>query len=234
MEEMEQRKKREGMCLHQHLLELFQGSTMQEGMKATFGDSESGCRDAHTNDRGWDVFYNFYGKRDKSIPVSNPWRLNLGKLVVPNVFVEPMLIRELAKNYHHQSMTVKTTTDHDLVDVSKEVAIECFDLDRSALRRINKDRFKKEYYAKRDFFKQKILPLFLRKLYKGGKRYLEMEMKPLDLTLFEDYFTKTYYALCQVLGEDCGLTFMSVDYMMMAIRIQHTDYNELYDFAEII
>lgn len=27
---------------------------------------------------------------------------------------------------------------------------------------------------------------------------------------------------------------MLVDYMMMSIRIQHDDYNELYDFVEII
>lgn len=116
-------------------------------MKVAFGDDESRCRGAHTTDRGWGIFYNFYGNMDKSILVSNPWRLNLGKLVVPNIFVEPMLIRELAKNYHLQSMIVKTAIGHVLVDVSKEAIIECFDLDRSALRRINKDRLKKEYYS---------------------------------------------------------------------------------------
>lgn len=62
---MEEIKKREGRILHQDLLELFNASIMQEGMKAALCDHESVCKDAHTNDRGWDIFYYFYGNGDK-------------------------------------------------------------------------------------------------------------------------------------------------------------------------
>lgn len=67
--------------------------------------------------------------------------------------MEPMLIRELAKNYHHQRMIVNTVIGHVLVDISKDAIIECFNLDRSALKSINKERLKKEYFAKGDFYR---------------------------------------------------------------------------------
>lgn len=53
--------------------------------------------------RGWDVFHTFYGNKDQPMPISNAWKLNLGRLVVPNVFIEPMLIRELARKFNPPS-----------------------------------------------------------------------------------------------------------------------------------
>lgn len=73
---------------------------MREDLKTAFNYGESGCRDGYTNDHGWYIFYYFYGNRDKQVSLSNPWRLNLGKFVFPNIFVESMLIRELGKSYH--------------------------------------------------------------------------------------------------------------------------------------
>lgn len=61
-------------------------------------------------------------------------------------------------------MIVKTATDHVLVDTSKDAIVECFNLDRSALKRINTNILKKEYYAKRDFYRQNTLPLFYKRL----------------------------------------------------------------------
>lgn len=87
-----------------------------------------------------DIFHLFYQKRDKAAPVSNPWNLNLGKLVVPNVFVEPLLIRELTKNYHLRSMIVRTVTGHILLDISIDAIAECFDLDKTTLTKVNRNR----------------------------------------------------------------------------------------------
>lgn len=132
-------------------------------------------------------------------------------------------------------MTFKIASGHVLVDITKEAIVECFDLERSAIKGINKDRLKREYYAKKDLYRKNVLPLFLKKLYQGEKGYLlESKKEPLNLTLFEDYFSKRYYDLCQVLGEDCGLEMMPMKFMMITMKIQHSDTNELYDFATII
>lgn len=55
--------------------------------------------------------------------MSNPWNLNLGKLVVPNIFFESMLIKELAKAYDPQSLTVRIAEGLILVDISHKAIL---------------------------------------------------------------------------------------------------------------
>lgn len=126
MEEVEKRKNRETRGLNQDLLELVPRSNMHESYKIVFTDYNFNSNNAHTSDRGWDIFFYFYGKKDKVIPVSNPWNLNLGRLVVSNVFLEPILIKEIEKHYHPLSMIVRMVNGYCLLDVTKELIIECF------------------------------------------------------------------------------------------------------------
>lgn len=94
------------------------------------------------------------------------------KLVVVNVFVEPLLIRELAKRYHPKRMTIKVANGYILLDVSKDAIVECFDLDRSALTNINKNRLEVDYASKNKLYRGNIMPLYMKKMYKGSKSYL--------------------------------------------------------------
>lgn len=90
--------------------------------------------------------------------MSNPWILNLGKLVVPNVFVEPMLIRELAIAYDSSRWSVRTPEGYVLLDISHRAIIECFGLDGSALKGINIGNMKREYPYKRDRYRKDLAP----------------------------------------------------------------------------
>lgn len=217
------------------MLELFEGSTIQDHLRFVFNDKEAGCRDYFTKERSWDIFHSSYGNIDKAIPVCNPLTLNLGKLVVPNFFVEPMLIRELAKAYDVPILMVRTTKGYVLLDISLGAIIQCFDLDNSTLTIINKDNLKRDYENKKDTYKKDLVPHFMRKLYKYSQNYVPpSEREPFKLDYFEPYFVKTYYALGKVLGVDCGLTKLPIDFMMMAINIKHSSINELYDFASAI
>lgn len=94
-------------------------------------------------------------------------------------------------------MTIRVANGYILLDVSKEAIVECFDLDRSAATKINKNMLEADYYSKKKLYRGKILPLYMKKMYKGSRSYLfDFERESFELNIFEDYFVRTYYALC--------------------------------------
>lgn len=201
---------------------MFEGSSTKDNIRITFNDKEAECRDAFTKERGWDIFYSFYGNRDKPIPMSNPWTLNLGNLVVQNVFVEPMLIRELVVSYDSPSKTVRSVDGYVLLDISHRAIVECFGLDKASLKEFNRKNMERSYQYKKNRYRKDFVPHYMRKLFKISQNYvLASEMQPFILECFEPYFVKTYYALGQVLGVYCGLTHMPINFMMITINIQH-------------
>ena len=61
-----------------------------------FFDPYANCRDArcpHSN--GGELFYYFYCNREKKVPVCNPWKKNLAKLIFPEVFLDIDLMKAL-------------------------------------------------------------------------------------------------------------------------------------------
>lgn len=105
--ELARRQTRTTRVLSQDLLDLFPSSSSLESTRIRWGHTKARCRDAIMRYRGWDVFHAFYGNMDQPSPISNPWKLNLGRLVVPNVFIEPMLIEELANKFDPPSLTIR-------------------------------------------------------------------------------------------------------------------------------
>lgn len=85
--------------LHRSILDRLPGST-KDSNKKFLVDTAQSCRDAIIYKSRWDLFWYFYSKRNKEIPVSNTWMLDIARLIVPNVFVDVEFIRLLAKHYH--------------------------------------------------------------------------------------------------------------------------------------
>lgn len=57
-------------------------------------------------------------------------------------------------------------------------------------------------------------------MYKSGRNDISfLEQEPFELITFENYFVRTYYALCQILGRDVDTMQMPVNMIMMAMRI---------------
>lgn len=69
-------------------------------------DKHKGLGDILTPQCGYDIFMYHYRKQFKSQPVYNPWRLNLGRLMVPNVFINVDLIKALASRYDPKRRTI--------------------------------------------------------------------------------------------------------------------------------
>lgn len=79
---------------------LGSSNTMSTDDKA-FSDPYSKCRDAlvpRTN--GYDLFMYLFCNRVERVPICNPWVRNFAKLIVPDVFVDVDLMKELIKAYN--------------------------------------------------------------------------------------------------------------------------------------
>lgn len=49
---------------------------------------------------GYELFRYFYNNREKKIPICNPWKKNLAKLIFLEVFVDVYFIKALIKYYN--------------------------------------------------------------------------------------------------------------------------------------
>lgn len=63
-------------------------------------DKYKEVRDVWTKVRWYELFLFHYLRRNKEIPLCNPWMTNLGKLTVPNVFVNLRLLEVMVRNYN--------------------------------------------------------------------------------------------------------------------------------------
>lgn len=146
----------------------------------------------------------------------------MGKLVVPNIFIEPILIRKLVETYDAPSLTIRTVEGYVLLDISHRAIVEYSCLDGSALKGINRRNLQREYQYKKERYINNLFPPFTRKLFKNSQNYvLPFERETFKLEFFEPYFVKTYYSLGEILGVDCGLTQMPFNFMMIDINIQY-------------
>lgn len=90
---------------------------------------------------GGDLFLYFYKNKDGKVPVSNPWTLDLGKLIVQNVFVDVELIQTLVENYHSVTRIVRMPSEDPLLVVTRSAIIDCFMLNIHAITKIDFPKF---------------------------------------------------------------------------------------------
>lgn len=92
--------------LQKALLDALPGS-VDIKTKIMFLDAWGECRDANIPHTSRSLFWYFYNNRDEKVPRSNPWNLDLVKVIVPNVFIDVELIKVLAHNYKKETRTVR-------------------------------------------------------------------------------------------------------------------------------
>lgn len=134
-------------------------------------------------------------------------------------------------------MIVRMGDGQILVGIARDAIIQCFGLNRSTLKSIDLRRLKTKYGIKKDFYREQEIPHYRNRMFQMGKNYiLNIEKEPFDLVAFENIFFKIYYALCQILGMgmDCRRSKIPIELMMMSIKIQHPQSNELYNFSTYI
>lgn len=176
----------------------------------------------------------WYQKRNDKVPASNPWTLDLAKLIVPNVFIDIELIKDLSNSYHAPTKTARLPNGGCLFDVSRDAIIKCFILNKKVVVEVNLVKLEQEYKRLRRTYQSVELPLHM----KTGDNNIILpipssKMDPFLVLKFQVCFKNTYNALWQVLEIDVEEN-MSVGLMRMAIIIQHFESNVEFNFATII
>lgn len=67
-----------------------------------------------------------YNKKKEKVPVSNIWNFNLGRLVVPNIYVNIELITTIAKNYKPNTREIVANEGDRLTKITRDVINEVF------------------------------------------------------------------------------------------------------------
>lgn len=164
------------------------------------------------------MFIYHYRKKYKYSPVSNPWNLNFGKLVMPNVFVNIELIRALEKNYNPKTRVIHWHNGSQFMIITRDYIFMVFQLDASLEMKLRL-RELLEYCSMDTSYKRWKLPLHRPKgLGKQPMRFASNEKPPFFVELFEEYYQNTYYSAGQVLGIEASAN-VTIAPMVLVIDI---------------
>lgn len=88
------------------------------------------CRDALVPGmNGYELFMYFFYNRVERVPICNPWMRNLAKLIMPNVFVDVDLMKELIRSYNPITKCFHRYDGSILCTLDRNTFIEAFGLE---------------------------------------------------------------------------------------------------------
>lgn len=155
----------------------------------------------------------------------------MGKLFVPNVYLDVDLLKAMAANYNPNIRVVRSLVGVVMIDLSREGIIDVFKLNLDATEPINLKALKKEYENNMSTYRVKIFPMFMVK----GKGGIKMELivvdkEPFPIDMFDFYFVRAYHTLFQIIGFNPPQR-TPMDFVYMASNIQNPMMNKESDFA---
>lgn len=81
-------------------------------------DKYKGVGDMWTTIRGHELFLYHYLSWNKEMPLSNPWTTNLGRLVVPNIFLNLRLLELLTRKYNKEKRYIQLPNGDPFIQIS--------------------------------------------------------------------------------------------------------------------
>lgn len=178
--------------------------------------------DIWTEIRGHELFLFGYKRRKAPEPISNLWKRNLGKLVVPNVFVDVELMKALVDSYDPKTKTIYDYRGNPMVAINKQTIDMVFDLDWDVEEKIDMHKLSQEFFNLEDIYRKWRLPIHRPKV--GGSiiPFSKTDKVPFDVNQFHPYFKYTYYATAQVLGLEAH-PLMDIGVMVLCADLQSKD-----------
>lgn len=155
--------------IHDDLLELLPESTnetmkvkkltsLNPRLKIADGlyDKGNWVRDANTSQTGLSLFKKWFAERNLFAPHADIWNFDLGKLVVPSVFMDFDLLKAVAKNYDQAVRVVRRVDGVPLLTISPEEIQEVFGLEPLTDYHVPIDLqgLEREYMSKKDAISQ--------------------------------------------------------------------------------
>ena len=194
-------------------------------------DKGNWVQDAQTSQTGLSLFKKWFAERKLYAPHANIWNFDLGKLVVPSVFMDFDLLEAIAKNYDQATKVVRRMDSEVLITISPEEIREVFSL--GPLTRyhvpINLIELEKEYMSKRDVVRQGAPKAHLGRI--GNLPAITSSSKePFKKSCFNARAVEIYRTLCRVFGEG-EEDFNPVSFMHMITQISSFSVEIIFDFA---
>lgn len=78
------------------------------GVKKGIVDKQCTIKDATLSYTRWSLLQGWFGNKNAHIPICNPWRLDMGKLIVPNMYLDIDLLKANVANYDPIVRVVRT------------------------------------------------------------------------------------------------------------------------------
>ena len=165
--------------VHDDLLELLPRSTVEtvQVKKLTslhhrlriadkLYDKGNWVQDAQTLQTGLNLFKKWFAERNLYAPHANIWNFNLGKLVVPSVFMDYDLLEAVEKIYDQATRVVRRVDGEILVTISPEEIRIVFRLEPLTGYHvpINLIDLEKEYMSKKDVVRKGALKAHIGRL----------------------------------------------------------------------
>lgn len=224
--------------LDEEIIMLLLGSTKRPkvgpgsgGLIDKFIDKNGRCKDPIITKQGYALFKHTYRKAYIERLVFNIWNLGLGKLVMPNVFVNVEIIKQLAATYNPDTRFLFTLGGQSLLPLNRDQICKVFQLDPNAQLPIDLGVLRREYERNRDSYRVRWLPCFRPR---GSRRELQRfgkgDLETFAYDIVDPYFQKTYFSLLQIFGMDSKI-HIPITLMVLAVDIQSRDVNRPYDFV---
>ena len=192
-------RQRRPSCFLEEWVKLFLGSTNANSTDdLVFFDPYAKCLDTN----GAELFYYFYCNREEKIPICNPWKKNLAKLIFPEVFMDVDLMKALfqcynliTKSFHRRDVTILCTLD-------RESFIEAFGLTGAMGQPLDLKDLKRRFEAHPTTFTRNSLLQHIPGEFKRVGDYPKKIKDKMPMDKFKNYFVKTINGFYKVVGKD--------------------------------
>lgn len=197
-------------------------------------DKGNWLRDPQVGLSGLGLFKIVFGMRNSPAPQNNIWELDVGRLVVPGVFMDTDLLTQMALNYDSVTRCIRDVNGKTLVEINAEELRKAFGLSEftNFLEPINFTQLTQVYRAQRTHLRNGPLKELFLKV--GGLAVVGPNtQEPFSLSMFTLRAKGMYWALCQVLGEDAESN-MPNHYLLMIVQILNPSLAITFDYASYI
>ena len=197
-------------------------------------DKGNWVRDATTTQTGLVLFKKWFSERKLFAPHANIWNFDLGKLVVPSVFMDYDLLEAIAKKYDQAIRVIRRTDGMPLISISPEEIREVFQLEPLSDYHvpINLVELENEYKAKKDEIRKGALRAHIGTI--GALPVITAASRePFKKSLFTSRAVEIYRTLCRVIGED-EQDSMPIGLMYMMVQIASFGVDVIFYFASYL
>lgn len=129
-------------------------------------DKGNWLRDAQIGMVGLGLFKVVFSQQNSPAPINSIWELDVGKLIVPGVFMDVDLLTQIANNYDSNTRTMRNVNGGSIIEITNEEFRRVFQLSEVSnyLEPINFEMLAKVYEAQTNHLRNGPLKEFFAKI----------------------------------------------------------------------